>query len=265
MQFSSIFFLTRPWHGPTTDDRLDEFPDGCLPSNHSTYGICERKNAISNTPKRKKITRRKIGRARGPRHVSETGNEVPGKHFSNNGHWLVCSVHCGTILLKPHIGTVYSSLLYLLSTTHSKDVRFPWVWPLYFDLYDPCTYKSPLSTKGFLPNKGSTSTLLWKSLSWKLENSFTMTVLTSSGSLSSKTGWRNLKTPPHFWPSNFLEQQMWCVRNRLPLKTRSLCVVYRKLTSTAGEKNYLENSVLIMVALILVCRMSHLCAKCNPL
>ena len=60
-------------------------------------------------PSKKKITRWKIGRARGPRHVSETGNEVPGKHVSNNGHWLVCSVRCGTILLKPHIGTVYSS------------------------------------------------------------------------------------------------------------------------------------------------------------
>ena len=60
-------------------------------------------------PPKKKITRWKIGRARGPRHVSETGNEVPGKHVSNNGHWLVCSVRCGTVLLKPHIGTVYSS------------------------------------------------------------------------------------------------------------------------------------------------------------
>jgi hypothetical protein len=34
---------------------------------------------------------------------------VPGKHVSNSGHCLVCSVRCGTILLKPHIGTVYSS------------------------------------------------------------------------------------------------------------------------------------------------------------
>ena len=103
------FFENRPWHGSTTDDRSDDFPDGWLPSNHSTYGVCECKHAISNTPKEKKITLWKIGRARGPRHFSETGNEVPGKHVSNNGHWLVCSVRCGTILLKPHIGTVYSS------------------------------------------------------------------------------------------------------------------------------------------------------------
>jgi len=42
-------------------------------------------------------------------------------------------VRCDTILLKLHIGTVYSSSAqfwpsaYLLSTTHSKDVRFLWV------------------------------------------------------------------------------------------------------------------------------------------
>ena len=52
--FKPFFFKNRPWHGPTTDDRSDEFPDGWLPSNHSTYGVCECKHAISNTPKEKK-------------------------------------------------------------------------------------------------------------------------------------------------------------------------------------------------------------------
>ena len=51
----------------------------------------------------------------------------PGKHVSNNGQWLVCSVRCGTILLKPHTGTVSNPSAYLPSSTHSKDVRFPWV------------------------------------------------------------------------------------------------------------------------------------------
>ena len=61
------------------------------------------------SPKENKTTRWRIGRARGPRHVSETGNEVSGKRVSNNGHWLVCSVRCDTILFRQHIGTVYSS------------------------------------------------------------------------------------------------------------------------------------------------------------
>ena len=52
MQFSSHFFKNRPWHVPTTDDRSDEW----LPSNHSTYGVCECKHAISNTPKGKNHT-----------------------------------------------------------------------------------------------------------------------------------------------------------------------------------------------------------------
>ena len=54
--FKPFFLKNRPWHGPTTDDRSDEFPDGRLPSNHSTYGVCERKHLISNTPKEKNHT-----------------------------------------------------------------------------------------------------------------------------------------------------------------------------------------------------------------
>ena len=54
--FKPFFFLNRPWHGPTTADRSDKFTDGWLPSNHSTYGVCDCKHAIPNTPKRKNHT-----------------------------------------------------------------------------------------------------------------------------------------------------------------------------------------------------------------
>ena len=106
MQFSSLFLkssMTRAnnWWS-------NEFPDGWLPSNHSTYRVCECKHAISNTPKGKNHTL-KDRESEGATARLRNGNEVPGKHVSNNGHWLVCGVRCGTILLKPHIGTVSSS------------------------------------------------------------------------------------------------------------------------------------------------------------
>ena len=123
MKFSSLFFFNLPWHGPTTDDRSDKFPDGWLPSNRPTYGVCECKHAITNTPK-EKITRWKIGRAWGPRHVSKTGNEVPGKHVSNSGH---CQVSIATEMANPEEKNANPPPAYLLSTTDSKDVRFPWV------------------------------------------------------------------------------------------------------------------------------------------
>ena len=87
-----------------TIDRTNFLTDGFLQIiQHTGFGSVNTQFQIA--PK-KKITLWKIGGARGPRHVSETGNEVPGKHVSNNGHWLVCSVGCGTILLNPHTGTV---------------------------------------------------------------------------------------------------------------------------------------------------------------
>ena len=127
MQVSSLFFLNRPRHGPTTDDRSDEFPDGWLPSNRSSYGVCECKHAISNTLK-EKSTRWKIGRARGPRHVSETGNMF-------RKQWSLTRLQCA---LWHHLveTTHWHSLFFfdaVLSTTHSKDVRFPWVTPYVYD------------------------------------------------------------------------------------------------------------------------------------
>jgi len=57
------------------------------------------------SPKEKKSHVERSGGWGRLRHISKTGNEVPGKHVSNSGHWLICSMRCGTILLKPHIGT----------------------------------------------------------------------------------------------------------------------------------------------------------------
>ena len=109
MQFSSLFFkIVHDTGQQLTIDRTNFLTDGFLQIIQRT-GFVSVNAQFQIPPKKKKITRWKIGRARGPRHVSETGNEVPGKHVSNNCHWLVCSVRCGTILLKPHIGTVYSS------------------------------------------------------------------------------------------------------------------------------------------------------------
>jgi len=89
-------------------DRWDEFPGGWLPSNHSTYGVCERKHAISNTTKEKNHTL-KDRESEGATARLRNGKWGARKHVSNSGHWLVCIVRYGTILLKPHIGTVYSS------------------------------------------------------------------------------------------------------------------------------------------------------------
>ena len=105
--FKSFFKIVHDTGQQLTIDRTNFLTDGFLQ-------IIQRRGLWALTrdfkyPQRKKITRWKIGRVRGPRHVSETGNEVPGKHVSNNGHRLVCSVRCSTILLKPHIGTFYSS------------------------------------------------------------------------------------------------------------------------------------------------------------
>ena len=102
--FKPFFKIVHDTAQQLTVDRTNSLTDGFLQIIQRT-GFVSVKTRFQVPPK-KKITRWKIGRARGPRHVSETGNEVPGKHVSNNGRWLVCSVRCDTILLKPHIGTV---------------------------------------------------------------------------------------------------------------------------------------------------------------
>ena len=129
--FKLFFKIVHDTSQQLTIDRTNFLTDGFLQLIQRTGFVSV--NTRFQIPSKKKITCWKMGRTRGPRNVSQTGNEVPGKHVSNNGHWLVCSVCCGTNLLKPHIGTVYSSSAqfwpsaYLLSTTHSKDVNFQWV------------------------------------------------------------------------------------------------------------------------------------------
>jgi len=105
--FKPFFKIIHDTGQQLTIDRTNFLTDGFLQVIQRTGYVSV--NTRFQIPPQKKITRWKIGRARGPWHASETGNEVPGKHVSNNGHWLVCSVRCGSILLKPHIGTVYSS------------------------------------------------------------------------------------------------------------------------------------------------------------
>jgi len=96
--FKPFFKIIHDKGQQLTMDQTNFLTDGFLQIFQRT-GFVSVNTRFQIAPK-EKIIRWKIGRARGPRHVSETGNEVPGKHVSNNVHWLVCSVRCGTILLK---------------------------------------------------------------------------------------------------------------------------------------------------------------------
>ena len=108
MQFSSLFFkIVHDTGQQLMIDRTNFLTDGFLQIIQSTGFVSV--NTRFQIPPKKKITRWKIGRARGPGTSPEREMRCPGKHVSNNGHWLVCSVCCGTILLKPHTGTLYSS------------------------------------------------------------------------------------------------------------------------------------------------------------
>ena len=94
MHFSSLFFLNRPWHGPTTDDRSDEFPDGWRPSDHSTYEVCECKHAISNTPKEKKSHVERTGERGGHGTPPKREMRCPGNMFRTMviDSFAVCAV-----------------------------------------------------------------------------------------------------------------------------------------------------------------------------
>jgi len=126
MTFSNLFFLNRPRHGPTTDDRSDEFSDGWLPSNHSTYVVCECKHAISNNPKEKNHTlkdRKSEGVTARLRNGKWGARETCFEQWSLTR--LQCSL-CHHLVEATHRHSPPSPA-YLLSNTHSKDVRFSWV------------------------------------------------------------------------------------------------------------------------------------------
>ena len=120
---------------PTTDDRSDEFPDGWFPSNHSTYGVCECKHVISNSPKEKKNhtwrDRESEGATARLRNGKWGARETCFEQWSltrlqcARWHHLVETTHWHTLFFFGAVPLPPSA--YLLSTTHSKDVSFLWV------------------------------------------------------------------------------------------------------------------------------------------
>jgi hypothetical protein len=140
------FFKNRLRHEPPPDDRSDEFPDGWRPSNHSTYGVCECKHAISNTTKGKNHTL-KDGESKGAMARLWNGKWGGRETYFEQYTTTRCSTGQSPLLLKwptqrkrmPTTSPIptprpHAPRAYLLSTTHSKDVRFPWVNLYYFNL-----------------------------------------------------------------------------------------------------------------------------------
>ena len=67
-----------------TIDRTNFLMDGFLQIIQHTGFVSV--NTLFQIPPKEKNHMLKDWENEGPRHVSETGNEVPGKHVSNNGH-----------------------------------------------------------------------------------------------------------------------------------------------------------------------------------
>ena len=139
MKLSSLY-LKSSMTRPTTDDRSDQLPNGWLPSNHLTYGVCERCCThrrivlrLGNAPWRPMLKYRLKSRW-----VTQTDSPLLTNATYTNTWCSTGQVSVATEVATPnekkadHL--VPPPPAYLLSTTHSKDDRFPWV-TLYFTPY----------------------------------------------------------------------------------------------------------------------------------
>ena len=112
----------------------EEFPDGRFPSNHATYGVCECKHAISNTSKGKKNHTLKDQDNEGA--TARLRNGKWGARETCFEQWSLTRLQCALWYHLVESGQPRGKecrpprprpSAYLLNTTHSKDIRFPWV------------------------------------------------------------------------------------------------------------------------------------------
>ena len=91
--FKPFFKIVHDTGQQLTIDQRNFLTDGFLQIIQHTGFVSV--NMRFQIPPKKKITHWKIGRAKGPQHVSETGDEVPGKHVSIKmviDSFVVCAV-----------------------------------------------------------------------------------------------------------------------------------------------------------------------------
>ena len=98
--------------------------------NHSTYGVCECKHVISNTPKGKNHTL-KDRESKGA--TARLRNGKWGARETRFEQWSLTRCSTGQVSITTEVAIPEEKnadsppQAYLLSTTHSKDVRVPWV------------------------------------------------------------------------------------------------------------------------------------------
>ena len=145
--FKPFFKIVPDTGQQLTVDRTNFLTDGFL-SNHSTYGVCECKHAISNTPKGKKSNVERSGERGGHGTSPKREMRCPGNMFRTMviDSFAVCAVapSCWKWPTKrkrmPTTSSPPPPSAYLLSTTHSKDIRFPWVTLYILNLWSETRY-----------------------------------------------------------------------------------------------------------------------------